>query len=104
MAASYPATLSSLPTNVTLDKVRILETDTSARARLLRQIIHSCEQKYQCSLETFEQKLETRQVLEHPCWEESIEWRNAVEQLERIEMSRSIFTWLSHWLAQYNAS
>ncbi len=33
-----------------------------------------------------ERKLENLAVPEHPGWEESIEWRNAVEQLERIEM------------------
>jgi hypothetical protein len=75
-----------------------------ARAELLRQVISHFEGKYQCSLETFERKLENLEVPEHPGWEESIEWRNAVEQLERIEMSRSIFTWLIRWLAQYGAS
>ena len=43
------------------------------------------KRKYQCSLEAFERKLENLEVPEHPGWEESIEWRNAVEQLERIE-------------------
>lgn len=104
MTASYPAALPSPPASVTPDKLRVLEADTATRAELLRQIIHGFEQKYQCSLESFEQKLENREVPEHPCWEESIEWRNAVEQLERIEMSRSIFAWLGRWLVQYSTS
>ena len=52
----------------------------------LRQIIGHFEGKYQCSLETFERKLENLEVPEHPGWEESIEWRNAVEQLDRLEL------------------
>ncbi|TEU14595.1 MAG: hypothetical protein E3J21_15420 [Anaerolineales bacterium] len=101
---SVPSTALELPASVTTDMLRSLEADAAARAELLRQITSHFEGKYQCSLETFERKLENLEVPEHPGWEESIEWRNAVEQLERIEMSRSIFAWLIRWLAQYGAS
>jgi hypothetical protein len=83
---SVPSTTLELPASMTTDMLRTLEADAAARAELLRQIISHFEGKYQCSLETFERKLENLEVPEHPGWEESIEWRNAVEQLERIEM------------------
>ena len=101
---SVPSTTLELPASVTTDMLRALEADAASRAELLRQIIGYFEDKYRCSLETFERKLENLEVPEHPGWEESIEWRNAVEQLERIEMSRSIFAWLIRWFAQYSAS
>ena len=101
---SVPSMTLELPASLTTDTLRILEADATTRAELLRQIIGHFEGKYQCSLETFEQKLENLEVPEHPGWEESIEWRNAVEQLERIEMSRSIFAWLTRWLAQSGVS
>ena len=101
---SVPPTTLELPASVTTNMLRTLEADAAARAELLRQIIGHFEGKYQCSLGTFERKLENLKVPEHPGWEESIEWRNAVEQLDRIEMSRSIFAWLIRWLAQYGAS
>ncbi len=104
METSRHLTLSSPPANLTLEQVRVLEADTAARADLLCQIIHGFERKYRCSLETLERKLENREVAEHPSWEDSIEWRNAVEQLERIETSRNIFAWLDRWLVQHNAS
>jgi hypothetical protein len=83
---SVPSTTLELPASMTTDMLRTLEADAATRAELLRQVISHFEGKYQCSLETFERKLENLEVPEHPGWEESIEWRNAVEQLERIEM------------------
>jgi hypothetical protein len=82
---SVPSMTLELPTSVTTDMLRTLQADATARAELLRQIIGHFEGKYQCSLEAFERKLENMEVPEHPGWEESIEWRNAVEQLERAE-------------------
>lgn len=82
---STHSTTLELPTNLTSDTLRTLEADAAARAEMLRQIIGHFEKKYQCSLETLERKLENLEVPEHPGWEESIEWRNAVEQLECIE-------------------
>ena len=81
---SVPSVTLELPPSLTTDMLRTLQADATARAELLRQIISHFEEKYQCSLETFERKLENLEVSEHHGWEESIEWRNAVEQLERI--------------------
>jgi hypothetical protein len=94
----------ALPGNVTPDNLRSLREDSAAREALLRRIISGFEQKYGCPLETFEEQLTNRQAPEHPGWEDSIEWRNAVEELERARVSRSIFAWLDNLLAQSAAS
>ena len=85
MTAKLEARFRRQPPSLTTDMLRTLQADATVRAELLRQIIGHFEGKYQCLLETFEQKLENLEVPEHPGWEESIEWRNAIEQLERIE-------------------
>jgi transcription initiation factor TFIIIB Brf1 subunit/transcription initiation factor TFIIB len=90
--------LQTLPSSVTLRELEKLQRDILARESLLRQIILCFEEKHQCSLEEFERKLEDLELPEHPHWEESIEWRNAVEQLHRLQLSRSIFTWLNNLL------
>ena len=45
-------------------------------------------------------QLETGQIEAHPAWEDAIEWRNAVEQLDRIQLGESIFQWLQDLLRQ----
>lgn len=73
------------PPNITPAKLESLQSDASARKELLRQWIETFEARYQCSLEALERKLENVEIEEHPAWEDSIEWRNAVEQLDRIQ-------------------
>ncbi len=43
--------------------------------------------KYGCSLEELEKRIEKESVPteNHEVWEDSIEWRNAVEEIKRIE-------------------
>jgi hypothetical protein len=50
----------------------------TTREALLDQIVQGFERKYGRSLEKLEKQLDNREVAEHPAWEESIEWRNAV--------------------------
>jgi hypothetical protein len=50
---------------------------------LLQQVIQQMEQRYDDSLETLEVRLARGEGQEHPDWEDSIEWRNAVEALQR---------------------
>jgi hypothetical protein len=50
---------------------------------LLRQVIQQMEQRYDGSLETLEARLARGEGQAHPDWEDSIEWRNAVEALQR---------------------
>lgn len=94
------AGLLTLPRNVTPRNVRTLKENSTARELLLRQIVQGFERKYNTSLEVFEERLSRGQVPEHPEWEDSIEWRNAVEELEQTHVSGSIFVWLDNLLTQ----
>jgi hypothetical protein len=84
--------------NITLDELANLQNDIEARQGFLRQRINVFEARYHCSLSELEQQLENREIAEHPAWEDSIEWRNAFEQLEQSQLSESIFTWLQKLL------
>ncbi len=53
----------------------------------MQQVIDTFESQYGFTLAELERKLNTLEIDEHPAWEDSIEWRNAIEQLERIELS-----------------
>jgi arginyl-tRNA synthetase len=51
------------------------------------EIVKKFEKKYDCSLEELEKKIEREGVSidNHEIWEDSIEWRNAVEELEKLK-------------------
>ena len=50
-------------------------------------IVKKFEKKYRCSLEDPEKRIEKEGVPidNHEIWEDSIEWRNAVEELEKLK-------------------
>jgi len=50
-------------------------------------IITKFEKKYKCSLDELERKIEREGVPldNHEIWEDSIEWRNAVEEVEKLK-------------------
>jgi len=50
-------------------------------------IVKKFEVKYGCSLKELEERIEKEGVPvdNHEIWEDSIEWRNAVEELERLK-------------------
>ena len=50
-------------------------------------IVKKFEKKYRCSLEDLEKRIEKEGVPidNHEIWEDSIEWRNAVEELEKLK-------------------
>lgn len=104
--------MSSLPTTVvqTLSPqvkpvaVQQLLEETIGREALLRQVINRLEQQYNCSLEELEARLDRGGGQEHPDWEDSIEWRNAIESLERTQLLRNILKWLIDLLAPLPAS
>lgn len=89
----------TLPPQVELGDVRQLLRETQSRQVLLQQVIGRLEQRYDCSLEELEGRLDRGQGQEHPDWEDSIEWRNAVESLKHTLLLRSILEWLSNLLA-----
>ncbi len=52
-----------------------------------RAIATKFEKKYKCSLDELERKIEKEGVPldNHEIWEDSIEWRNAVEEVEKLK-------------------
>ncbi len=86
--------------DITPNKLQRLNYDILNRQQILRQIISTFEKRYGFSLTELEQKLENREIEEHPAWEDSIEWRNALEQLNSARLSAKIFQWLQNLLTQ----
>lgn len=84
--------------NITLDELASLQNDVKVRKDFLRQRVKVFEARYNGSLAELERQLDNREIEEHPAWEDSIEWRNALEQLEHNQLSESIFIWLQKLL------
>lgn len=79
--------------------LREILADVRGREILLRQVIRQMEQRYDGSLETLEARLARGEGQAHPDWEDSIEWRNAVEALQRTRTLERILEWLINSLA-----
>jgi hypothetical protein len=45
-------------------------------------------------------RLDTREIDEHPAWEDAIEWGSALDQLAQVQLNQSIVTWLTHLLTR----
>jgi hypothetical protein len=82
------------PFSVESATLREILADVRGREILLRQVIRQMEQRYDGSLETLEARLARGEGQEHPDWEDSIEWRNAVEALQRTRTLEHILEWL----------
>ena len=56
-------------------------------AEYYKVIVKKFEKKYGCSLEELERRIEKEGVPidNHEIWEDSIEWRNAIEELEKLK-------------------
>jgi hypothetical protein len=103
--SSLPATVvQTFPPHVEPTALQGLLEETLGREALLQQTIRRLEQRYHCSLEELEARLDQGEGREHPDWEDSIEWRNAVEALQRTQLLRSILEWLVNSLAPSPAS
>ena len=83
----------SLPPGITRKALAGLVKEVDGREAVLRAMVQRYEQRYG-SLEKLAARLERGQGSEHPDWEDSIEWRNALEILRRAQTMRSLFEWL----------
>ncbi len=99
MAQPIMASSLTLP-DITVGSLKQLNIDVCNRERVLRQRILTFESRYSGSLVDLDRKLNTLEIEEHPAWEDSIEWRNAVEQLNSTQLSEKIFKWLQNLLTQ----
>ena len=50
-------------------------------------IVNKFRKKYKCTLEELENRIEKEGVPvdDHEVWEDSIEWRNAIEEVEKLK-------------------
>ena len=104
MSSLSATVIQTFPPHVELATLQGLLEDTLGREALLQQVVRQLEQRYRCSLEELEARLDRGEGQEHPDWEGSIEWRNAVESLHRTQLLRSILEWLVNSLAPSPAS
>lgn len=88
------ATFTPLPKNISRSALTQLRDDLSRRETVLLAIIHRFETRYAVSLETLETRLSQGQGQEHPDWEDSIEWRNAMDELQQANLMKSVLEWL----------
>jgi len=86
--------LSTLPSGISREVLVQLLDDLRNREAVLQAVIRRFEQRYGESLEALEARLARGEGPEHPDWEDSIEWRNAVETLQRTRTLRSLLEWL----------
>lgn len=86
--------LNALPSGISKETLGTLLSDTSGRTIVLQATIARFEERYKVSLDVLEARLARGEGAEHPDWEDSIEWRNAVEILQRTEKMRSLLEWL----------
>jgi hypothetical protein len=73
--------------------------ETRSREALVRQMIGQFEKRYSGSLEALEARLARGEGPEHPDWEDSIEWRNAIETLHRTRLMKGLLEWLLRSIA-----
>jgi hypothetical protein len=86
--------LETFPPGISNIALKQLQENMQNREVLLQGIIQRFTRYYACDLATLEARLARGEGLEHPDWEDSIEWRNAVEMLQQTRFMRSLLEWL----------
>jgi len=87
-----------------LDGVKQLGVGLTSREQFPRQLASRFEHQYNCSLDELNRRLEAREIAEHPAWEDSIKWGNAVDQLAQLQLTQSILAWLINSLTPSKSS
>ena len=88
------ATFTPLPQNISRSALTNLLGDLSRRETVLHAMISRFESNYGMTLDALESRLSQGQGQEHPDWEDSIEWQNALEELQRADLMKSVLEWL----------
>ena len=86
--------LRGLPSDISRETLAQSLADMRNREPLLETTIRRFEQSHGRSLEAMENRLSRGEGSEHPDWEDSIEWRNACQALERTRTLRTLLEWL----------
>lgn len=82
------------PKNISRNALTRLRDDLSRRESVLQAMIRRFEAQYNVSLESFETRLAEGKGQEHPDWEDSIEWRNALDALKQADLMKRVLEWL----------
>jgi len=88
--------LETFPSGISQSTLAQLQEEMQNRTTLLQGIIQRFARHYACDLDTLESRLARGEGPEHPDWEDSIEWRNAVESLQQTHFMQSLLEWLLH--------
>ncbi|MBK9007909.1 MAG: hypothetical protein IPM31_13055 [Anaerolineae bacterium] len=82
------------PKNISRNALTRLRDDLSRRESVLQAMIQRFETQYNVSLESLETRLAEGKGREHPDWEDSIEWRNALDALKQADLMKRVLEWL----------
>ena len=88
------ASLDTFPKNISRHALASLRDGLARREAILQSSIHRFETQYNVPLEAFEARLAQRKGQEHPDWENSIEWRNALDELKQTDLMKRVLEWL----------
>ena len=86
--------LPGLPSHISRETLAQSLADMRNREPLLETPVRRFEQIHGRSVEAMENRLSRGEGSEHPDWEDSIEWRNACQALERTRTLRTLLEWL----------
>lgn len=86
--------LNTLPSGISKYALTQNLQDIESREVVLQAIVERYGTRYGSSLEALEARLARGEGSEHPDWEDSIEWRNAVESLHRTHVMQRLLQWL----------
>jgi len=87
-------TVITWPEGISRQTVADLLMDARTQMQVLEQISARFQRKYGGSLTALEARLDRGEGSEHPDWEDSIEWRNAMELLERQRKLQGVLEWM----------
>ena len=82
------------PKNISRNALTRLRDDLSRRESVLQAMIQRFETQYNVSLESLETRLAEGKGREHPDWEDSIEWRSALDALKQADVMKRVLEWL----------
>ena len=82
------------PKNISRNALTRLRDDLSRRESVLQAMIQRFETQYNVSLESLDTRLAEGKGREHPDWEDSIEWRNALDALKQADLMKRVLEWL----------
>ena len=82
------------PKNISRNALTRLRDNLSRRESVLQSMVHRFESQYKSSLDALEQRLIQGKGQEHPDWEDSIEWRNALDELQQADLMKRVLEWL----------